>query len=442
MKPRFWIRTPGPALPRYRVLTLPTLDEFLARAAPYQGPGCLPFHATHWLRAWYETLGSVEGRQPLWLVVQRQQGPQWLDVALLPLVRQSHYGLREVAFADAGVVDYVAPLTAPDWHGDAALQPAARAFWLVLRAALSGFDVWRVQKMLPASLAEAGGICNPLALAWPTQHGEMFGNQFQVTGPWEDWRRSLDKRVRKEIERCWRVFERSPQARFERVQDLAQAQVLFNRLEQQQSERMGAQVAYRLDSAPYRAFYRHLLAGGGLTEGGVVLSALRDGDAVVSVLLGVANGTRYIALRQSLGSDQWKACSPGRLLDEGTARHMHKEHRQVFDFGVGDYFHKTTLGMTPIPLLDACLVLSWRGLPVRAWWRLRRWAKPHVLAWRSARKQRGSKRAHLPQAPASHDHVPLAHGVSASQASQASHPQAASAELASVAPTQANARGG
>ena len=241
-------------MPRYRAAALNTLDDFLQRASRLQAPGCLPFHGMAWLRAWFETLGSSEGRQPLWLVVQRQAADGWVDAMLLPLVQQRRHGLREIAFADAGVVDYVAPLTADDWHGGSHEAPAARALWAALAGVLAGHDVWRVEKMLPAALSEAGGTRNPLALAWRTQAGEMFGNQFSVAGPWEDWRRGLDKRVRKEIERCWRVFERSPVARFEHVTDLPRALALFETLEQQQSGRMHDVPYYRLDRAPYRDF--------------------------------------------------------------------------------------------------------------------------------------------------------------------------------------------
>ncbi len=365
------------ALPRYRAVVLTSLEDFLGAASTLRGSGHLPFHGDAWLRAWYATLGLSEGRQPLWLAVQRQVGPDWRDAMLLPLVQRRVRGLREVAFADAGVVDYVAPLVADDWHGGGHDVPAARALWAALALALRGYDLWRVEKMLPQALAEAGGTANPLALAWRTQAGEMFGNQFSVSGPWEGWRRSLDKRVRKEIERCWRVFERSPEARFERVTDAAQALALFEALERQQSERMASLPHYRLDRAPYRAFYRQLLAAG-LADGSVVLTALRDGPALVSALFGVSNGTRYIALRQSIGGDAWKACSPGRLLDEGTARHLHGQGLSTFDFGVGDYFHKTTLGMVPIPLRDACVALSLRGLPAVAAWHLRRRLKQQL----------------------------------------------------------------
>lgn len=361
-------------VPRYQVVSLATADDFLERAEALLRPCSLPFQHPHWLRAWYDTLGCSEGRSPLWLVLQRRTGSGWVDAMLLPLVVQRRRGLREVAFADAGVVDYVAPIVAPDWHGGAHPLLAARAGWALLLPALRGHDVWRIEKMLPQTLPEDGGIANPLALVWRTQPGEMFGNEFSVPGPWEGWRRSLDKRVRKEIERSWRVFERSPQARFERVTDPAQALALLQVLEQQQSKRMGGQRQYRLDRPPYRAFYRQLLQAG-LDAGPVVMTALRDGEQVVSALFGVSNSQRYIALRQSIGGDAWKACSPGRLLDESTARHMHGQGCTLFDFGVGDYFHKTTLGMQRIPLRDACIALSLRGRLAQLLWQARRRAK-------------------------------------------------------------------
>ena len=107
----------------------------------------------------------------------------------------------------------------------------------------------------------------------------------------------------------------------------------------------------------------------------MVLTALRDGEHVVSVLFGLANGHRYLGLRQSLGGEAWKACSPARLLDEQTARHLHRSGRQHFDFGIGDYHHKQALNMQAITLLDACAALSWRGWPWLLAWRARHWLK-------------------------------------------------------------------
>jgi CelD/BcsL family acetyltransferase involved in cellulose biosynthesis len=377
------------------------VEPFLARCAPLQSDSSLPFHSPNWLRAWYATFGCSDGRRAV-LVAVRLQGTA-TDAVLLPLAarRQRGFGgISVVEFADAGVVDYVAPLLARHWHGSLPPEQAAVWLWQAVKTALRGHDLLHIHKMLPRLLPEdggtAGGRPNPLAAVLRTEPCAMFGNQFSVASDsdWDTWRHSLDKRVRKEIERCWRVFQRSPLARFEHATDPAQALALFETLEQQQSQRMQAlQPDYKLDAPACRAFYRQVIAGG-VADGQVVLTALKDGDTVVSALFGLANGQRYIGLRQSLGGDAWKTCSPARLLDEQTARVMHGLGRQHFDFGIGDYHHKQALQMTSIPLLDACQALSVRGMPAALAWRLRRRLKEQswlvrwvrsVAAWRKPR---------------------------------------------------------
>lgn len=388
-------------VPRYQAQRLASLDEFLQRCAALQDGHSLPFHHPHWLRAWYQTVGRQPGLQPLLLAVQQVpasgagqagDGPRASrDVLLLPLVQRRHRGplglpMTVAEYADAGVADYTGPVLHPQWAGGAEPALAARALWRALRPALAGCDLLAIEKMLPQLLDEAGGTLNPLALALPVQSGELWGNQFSVDGDWEGWRRSLDKRVRKEIERCWRVFQRSPEARFEQVLDPVRAAELLQVLERQQSDRLrpllGA--AYRLDQPAYRDFYRQLLATG-LADGTVVFTVLLDQGEVVSALFGVANQARYIGLRQSLGGEAWHHCSPGRLLDEGTAAHLHAGGRRHFDFGVGSYFHKTTLRMARIPLVDTRVALGWRGLGAAWAWQAKRWLKrqPRLLAaWR------------------------------------------------------------
>jgi CelD/BcsL family acetyltransferase involved in cellulose biosynthesis len=386
----------------YQAELVTALEPFLQRCAALENEQTLPFHAAWWLRAWYETFGQRPGYQPLWVAVRHTGSGE--DAVLLPLVAHKAFGLSVVEFADGGVVDYVAPLLAPAWHGGLPIHAAAQALWRVLRQALRDHDLLLVHKMLPKTMEETGQTPNPLVTTLRTAPCDMFGNQFSVArnvAEWEDWRRTLDKRTRKEIERCWRVFQRSPLARFELASDPVAALALFEVLEQQQSERMQAMgTPYRLDAPECRAFYRQVIQGGMTNDGDkresavsdakpggarVVLTALRDGDHVVSALFGLANASRYLGLRQSLGGDAWKACSPARLLDEETARQMHSSGREYFDFGIGDYRHKHALQMQSIPLLDACTALSWRGLPAVAAWRARVWIKQHprlIALWR------------------------------------------------------------
>lgn len=373
-----------------------SLEPFLERWVALATDDVSPFHAQPWLRAWYATLGNSAGFQPL--LVGVRSADTGADVMLLPLSTWHRAGLSFVGFADASVVDYTSPLVSVAWAGDidqtnsAAVKHCAQRLWQAVRQALHGYDVFRIDKMLEKPLDESLVRVNPLMLALGSrlQDCEMFGNQFHTGDDWDVWRFSLDKRVRKEFERSWRVFTRSDQARFECITEPQAALQLFEQLEHQQSQRMDQlDHAYVLDQPAFRAFYHQALAGG-LADGSVVLTALRDGEDVVAAQFGIANRHRYIALRLSTGGDPWKACSPGRLLCERTAEHLHAQALRWFDFGIGDYRHKQSFGVSHIALFDGCEALSWRGLPVAWGWRLRRMLKRQrwiVKLWRYLKKE-------------------------------------------------------
>lgn len=66
------------------------------------------------------------------------------------------------------------------------------------------------------------------------------------------------------------------------------------------------------------AFYRNLVRDGA-DQGYAVISTLTAGDEVVATLLGIRNGTRYVARSTiSNADDKWSNCSPGRLIIERT----------------------------------------------------------------------------------------------------------------------------
>lgn len=350
----------------YAVDVSDAIEPFLARWSAMQSVGASPFQSPTWLRAWYATLGSEPGCKPVLVGVRRADAPG-RDVMLLALSSRRHAGVSVVEFADAGVVDYNLPRLAADWAGDNPSEgDAARRLWRALRGALSAHDVLRIDKMLGAALAEAVPVRNPLRLALRTRPCAMFGNQFRPGAEWDAWRYSLDKRVRKELERSWRVFTRSAAAGYVRVTDGRQARRVLESLERLQTLRIeGLGYPYRLDEPAYRALYRRALEGG-LADGSVVLTALIDGDDVVAALFGVANAHRFIALRLATAGEAWKQCSPGRLLLERTAHDLHASGFEWFDFGIGDYAYKEVFKVSRIELFDACVALSWRGLPM-AW---------------------------------------------------------------------------
>ena len=350
------------------------VEPFLKRWEDLAHESASPFHSVSWLRSWYDTLGACEGRRPV-LVGVRRRGSD-ADVMLLALSCQRTFGLSIVEFADATVVDYNLPLLAPDWAGIDDAGPRAHAIWQTVRQALArDHDVLRLHKLADRTLDDALPTVNPLLLALPGRPCEMFGTQVHVTPPWDDWLRTLDRHVRKEFERSWRVFTRSPLARFERITDPTLALAAFEQLEAQQSQRMrAAGKPYKLDEPAYRAFYRQVLSGG-LADGSAVVTALRDGETWVSVHFGVANRHRYIALRISNIGGAWQHCSPGRLGLERTGRHLRQQGLFWIDLGIGDYQYKHAFRGTRVPLFDVCEALSWRGLPWVWAWRLRQWFK-------------------------------------------------------------------
>lgn len=382
------------------------VEPFLARWAALRdaGAGASPFQSVAWLRAWYATLGALPGRRPV-LVGVRSAGvgagagadaSPGTDVMLCALASRRHRGFRVVEFADATVVDYNLPLVAPDWAGAAAgpeaTAAAAATLWRAIRQALAAHDVLRIEKMAAGTLADAPPVANPLVLALRTQVCEMFGNQFYAPGDWDAWRHSLDKRVRKELERCWRVFTRSPEARYERITDPARARAVLEVLERLQAQRIGnLGYPYLLDRPAWRDVYRQALDGG-VADGSVVLTALHDGDRLAAALFGVANAHRFIALRLATGGDAWKTCSPGRLLLERTAHDLHAGGLHWFDFGIGEYAHKEVFKVSTIALVDACEALSWRGRPVVWAWALRRALKRNAGLVRAVRRLQGRHR--------------------------------------------------
>lgn len=335
------------------------VDAFLDRWAALQATPETPFQTAAWLRSWYDSLGQAPGRRPVCVTVRQAGRP----VMLLPLVASRERGSSVLRFADEGVTDYNAPLLV------AHIAPAdAPALWRAIRSALAGHDLLRVDKLL-ASLANRP---NPLATAWAGQPCEMFGNHLWVDADYDAWRFSLDKTVRKEFERTWRVFSREPEARFERIVDAEGARNLFAELEAQQRQRMAhAGDRYRLDRPEYSALYRDRLLRG-LSAGSVVLTALRARGELVAALYGICDGRRYVALRISHAGEGWRHCAPGKLLLERTIHHLHEQGLRHIDFAIGDYFHKRVFKVAQTPLLDACVALSWRGLPAVAAWRVRR----------------------------------------------------------------------
>jgi CelD/BcsL family acetyltransferase involved in cellulose biosynthesis len=328
--------------------TSPDRPSELAAGTPFQG-AC-------WLGARYATLEDDPDVEPL-PVLARSTAEGGAPALLLPLIRRRHSRLTMVEFADLGLTDYNAPLLGPAAPRD---RTEAAALWRAVRAALPPADLALFTKM-PASV---GGRANPLAWLPGAAPSRLSGQLLEVGEDYRQWRRAvLDNRVRRELERAWRVFTRHEGAAFRRIRDSEAARYAYEDLAAMQRRRAReVGFAYQLDEPSCDRTYRRALETG-LADGRVVLTVLAVGGETVAALYGLADGRSYVMLRIADAGGAWRVCTPGRLLMDRTMEHLHGEGYRRFDFALGEYAHKRRFKTVPVPLLDLAVPLSPRGLP-------------------------------------------------------------------------------
>ena len=317
-----------------------------------------PFQHPQWYDAWYAAFTTVEGVEPLIAVITDASSGE--QAALLPLIRRKQDNVVIVEFADLNLTDYNAPILGSAAPHDAS---AARALWRSLLSALRRMpetaDLIRLRKV-PIDL---DGRPNPLALLDAAGPCLLNGNLVTTGEDYDAWRYTLEKTVRKELERSWRVFTRDPAASFAIITDTNEALRILSATEVQQGTRMqNLGRTYVLNDETSAAFYRNLVRDG-VDNGYALVSALTVGDEVVATLLGIRTGARYVMVRISNAGEKWSNCSPGRLIIERTMAALHKNGVREFDFSVGNYAYKRRFGVTRLPLIDISAALSWRGWP-------------------------------------------------------------------------------
>jgi CelD/BcsL family acetyltransferase involved in cellulose biosynthesis len=317
-----------------------------------------PFQHPQWYDAWYRAFAGAEGVTPLIAVVTDASTGE--PAVLLPLIRRQQGKIATIEFADLNLTDYNAPILGPTAPRDA---KAARELWRSLLSALrrmpDAADLVRLRKV-PLDL---DGKPNPLALLGDGGACALNGNLVTTGEDYDAWRYTLQKVVRTELQRSWRVFTRDPAASFAIVTDSNEALRILATTEVQQSTRMQSLGRnYILNDETCATFYRNLVRDG-VGNGYAVVSALTVGDEIVATLLGIRTGSRYVMLRISNAGEKWSNCSPGRLIIERTMAALHKDGVREFDFSVGNYAYKRRFGVRRLPLINVSAALSWRGWP-------------------------------------------------------------------------------
>jgi CelD/BcsL family acetyltransferase involved in cellulose biosynthesis len=253
--------------------------------------------------------------------------------------------LRRISFADLNMTDFNAPLLGP--AAPCSADAAARAL-RALKAALPPHDLLSFTKMPP----QIGGRPNPLLLARPGHLSAVNGNLLLMGDAWDDFHFGLEKTVRKELERSWRVFSRAPHTQYRHITDADEALAMLETINQVQKARIGSLgEVYGMDAPVTADFHRRLLRDG-VPTGFTCLTVLTSGGELVAALLGVRDAETYLMIRLVHAPGDWAKVSPGRLLIHRTLHQLHGEGYRRFDFSIGNYPYKRRFGPTRTSLYD------------------------------------------------------------------------------------------
>lgn len=348
---------------------------------PARAPTAFQTHA--FLSCWYETLGRAPGVDPLIVEVRDAAGQA---VALWPLVLNRVGGLREIGFADAGLVDNCAPLIGPGFPFDA--EGFSQAWRATLRA-LPRADLLRAGKM-PASLE---GKPNPMIALPGAKPGPLARQIIAMPETFEAYSATRGTKFSKEQRRVWRVFIRNEDATFEFVTKAGRARFLFEQFQTLQENRMREiGVPYKLGAPSYRAFSEALVERG-MTDGSMVFGALTAGDELIGGLIGLSNKREVAFTRICFAPGKWTVCSPGRLVLEKTMEALLENDMRRIDLSIGDFPYKSDFMPGHEPLYSLVAPLSLRGRPAWAANILRQELRKSAWARRLWEKWRARKAA-------------------------------------------------
>jgi CelD/BcsL family acetyltransferase involved in cellulose biosynthesis len=225
-----------------------------------------------------------------------------------------------------------------------------------LRRLPEGVDLLRMQKMP----SQVDGKPNPLVSLGRIGSCSLNSNLVVIGEEYDAYQASIK---RMQLPRCWRVFNRHPNAAFRIATDVDDALTLLDTMDAQQHERMKKLgLKFVLDDDRHARFYRDIVRRG-LDEGYAVVSALTSGEVIVATTMGIRQGTNYSLLRTSNAGAPWSSCSPGLLVVERTMAELHRQGVRQFDLSIGNYAYKRRFGATRLPLTDVSIALGWRGMP-------------------------------------------------------------------------------
>ncbi|MBN9290657.1 MAG: GNAT family N-acetyltransferase [Hyphomicrobium denitrificans] len=346
---------------RYITEVFDGADEALAALDAVQGSLVSSgFQTLDWLTAFYEEIAPAQRAMPrLVVVTERSSG----DVALvLPLLIQKKRGQTVARFANLGVAAYGGPILGPACP---VRRSAIRRVWRSAMRAMRDVDLLRLDHMT----AEIGGAPNPLMACRGIANARSTANLLIIPEGVDAYLNGLGKKYRKDVERCYRLWEKQGAPRFIRAETPEQAAHIYAVLEEQLSPRQGATGNKRaFDEPSYRAFCERLAIDG--SEAGLAsLFALEADGEIAATLFGIVHDDTFTMLHLGTGT-AWSHLSPGRLVMIEAMKYFIARGVRRFDLGPGDHPFKHGFGVKRVPLYDLIVARNLAASPYAMYHRL------------------------------------------------------------------------
>ena len=305
------------------------------------------FQTSDVLDVWTASIGKARRTQAFFFQIDDQLGN---PLMLVPLGIESQHGTLTLAFLDAGVADYNAPIVFP--AAKAIDQTAMTIIWAEMLRLLPPFDVALFEKV-PVDI---NGVGNPFR--WLMHKDDpRSGHVLELSGTWNEYAASQLPR-KQDMRRKRRRLADIGKVRF--VASHEPEELLATMMRQKARRYIETKGADSFDKPGYRDYFAEMTDSFKAT-GLLNLSALMVDDVIVATHWGIVAGSQFSFLMPSYEGGKWSAYSPGRILIEELIAWSYQQGLAVFDFGPGDEPYKSEYSSAAVALRSAKIPVSMRG---------------------------------------------------------------------------------
>ncbi len=331
---------------------------------------CTIFQTYDWASCWYDNAISSGEAEAVIVTVSRGEGekPEWI----LPLCLYRKGKTRIISFADLGISDYAAPITARGAPSD------RKAVEDIMRAVLDELppcDIVNFQKIGDT----IDGVSNPLMHLPCLERFPVNCHGIYLSKPWpelksEIMQRCLHRTIRGKKKQLYAQHDVAIEHHDATSDALPALMGMLMEIRRERFEAIGRPDMPEM----WKNFYKNLATRKGQTIQPSI-SVLKISGEAVACCFGLEKGDGFHALLASFRMGKWASFRPGMLLfDEmltGFSERTKKEG--YFDFTIGDEVYKKRFGCESKPLYEWMVVRSIHGLPFYMLWRIKLFFRRH-----------------------------------------------------------------